>query len=117
MVELVKMAGLEIAEAVFDHMKRLLEEWQEKDYILTYGFANNKCTGYHLSANRRGITVINNPITDEIRLVYGLSSQFHPDTNICRDDAQHIDLHPDDAEKAAKLVIGWLLRGAPPILF
>lgn len=117
MVQLVKMAGLDIAESVYTEMKELLVDWKEEGHILTYGFANYKCTGYHFSANRRGVTVINNSVTDEIRLVFGDSSQFDTNTNVAKHDTGYTDIHPDDVQKAAKLVIGWLLRGAPPYVF
>lgn len=117
MGKLVKMTGLVVAEAVFVEMKEMFEREQNPSYILTYGFANNKCTGYHFSSNERGVTVINNPVSDQIRLVYGTRDQFDANTNVCKDDTAFVDIHPDHVAQAAALTLGYLLYGQPPRLF
>jgi len=115
--KLIKTAGLHIAEAVYNAMSTLDLGDEECNYILTDGFYNYKCTGYHFSdvVSGRGCTVVNNPVTDQIRLVYGSRADFNPDTYHAAVDTAFVDIHPDDVYHAASQTLGWLLDGRAPL--
>lgn len=122
MGQLVKMAGLQIAEIVYGQLKELLHrrcyDQFDTPNIRVYGFSNNACTGYHFSSeNGRRCTVINNPVTDQIRIVYGGADDFDPATNLAKDTTRHVDLHPALTDRAAAIMRDWLGYGDSPTIF
>jgi hypothetical protein len=122
MGQLVKMTGLQIAERVYIELKELLHrrcyDQFDTPNIRVYGFCNNGCTGYHFaSESGRSCTVINNPVTDQIRIVYGSATDFDAATNLAKDTAQQVDLRPELNDRAAEIIREWLGYGDFPAIF
>lgn len=115
MTTLIKMTGLQLAEAVYDAMLKVIDNCEDSAYILVEGFSRNKCTGYHFNMFPRRCTVVNNPVSDEIRIVYGMDNEFQRDTNWADDSVRFLDLDPGNMTKAAQSVYAWLAHAIDPV--
>lgn len=114
MPQLIKMAGLVLAEKVLHEMESLINGHEDGYPIRVSGFCNYKTTGYHLSADGRNCSIINHPVSDSIRIVYGTVDDFDSSTNIADPNLEYVDVLAGEYYVAATLAINWLLKGIDP---
>lgn len=110
MGNIVRSSGFELADKVREEVvKRLAGEVFD---IVEVAVSFVKTSGLHYASLAQGIdrrcTIVNHPVGDGIRLVFGTREDFQFPSRAAKDSATTLDLGPTQFEKAAINIVYWL---------